>query len=80
MIVQLHYGEDGIDPTRSVHGDAVDIDDILSEVLGDEADLLARIEEKKQAGYATVEKDLMETMEEEEMEEPEYDTGAGGED
>ena len=24
MIVQLHYGEDGIDPTRSVHGDAVD--------------------------------------------------------
>jgi len=80
MIVQLHYGEDGVDPTRSVHGDAVDIDDILSEVLGDEADLLARIEEKKQAGYATVEKDLMETIEEEELEEPEYDTGAGGED
>jgi DNA-directed RNA polymerase subunit A' len=75
MIVQLHYGEDGIDPTRSVHGDAVDVDDILSEVLGDEADLLAKIGETKQIGYATVEKDLMETIEEEELEEPEYDMG-----
>ena len=75
MIVQLYYGEDGIDPTRSVHGDAVDVDDILSEVLGDEADLLAKFGETKQAGYATVEKDLMETMEEEELEEPEYESG-----
>jgi DNA-directed RNA polymerase subunit A' len=39
------------------------------------------LEEKKQAGYATIEKDLMETIEEEEAEEPEYDTGgSGGED
>ncbi|WP_019178285.1 DNA-directed RNA polymerase subunit A' [Methanomassiliicoccus luminyensis] len=82
MIVQLRYGEDGVDPTRSVGGDAIDVDDILSEVLGDEADLLAKIEEKKQAGYATIEKDLMEatTAEEEELEEPEYDSGGGGED
>jgi DNA-directed RNA polymerase subunit A' len=78
MIVQLEYGEDGVDPSRSVQGDAVDIDDILSEVLGDDAETLAKIEEKKQAGYATIEKDLMETMEEEEIEEPEYDTGGGG--
>ena len=75
MIVQLYYGEDGIDPTRSVHGEAVDIDDILSEVLGDEADLLAKFGETKQVGYATVEKDLMETVEEEELEEPEYESG-----
>jgi len=77
MIVQLHYGEDGIDPTRSVHGEAVDVDDILSEVLGDEADLLARIGERKQAGYATMEKDLMEVMEDEEIEESDYE-GSGG--
>jgi len=76
-IVQLHYGEDGVDPTRSVHGDAVDVDDILSEVLGDEADLLAKIGDTRTIGYATVEKDLMETIEEEEAEEPEYDSGGG---
>jgi DNA-directed RNA polymerase subunit A' len=81
IIVQLKYGEDGVDPSRSVQGDAVDVDDILSEVLGDDAEALARIEEKKLAGYATIEKDLMETMEEEEVEEPEYDAGgSGGED
>lgn len=78
IIVQLRYGEDGVDPCRSVQGDAVDVDDILSEVLGDDAEALARIEEKKLAGYATIEKDLMETMEEEEAEEPEYDAGGGG--
>ncbi len=81
MIVQLQYGEDGVDPCRSVQGDAVDIDDILAEVLGDDAEALARLEEKKVAGYATMEKDLMETTEEEEAEEPEYDAGgSGGED
>ncbi|MBI0583818.1 MAG: DNA-directed RNA polymerase subunit A' [Methanomassiliicoccus sp.] len=80
IIVQLRYGEDGVDPCRSVQGDAVDVDDILSEVLGDDAEALARIQEKKLAGYATMEKDLMETMEEEEPEELEYDAGGGGED
>jgi DNA-directed RNA polymerase subunit A' len=78
MIVQLQYGEDGVDPCRSVQGDAVDIDDILAEVLGDDAEALARLEEKKVAGYATMEKDLMETIEEEEVEETEYDAGGGG--
>ena len=67
-----------MDPCRSVQGDAVDIDDILAEVLGDDAEALARLEEKKVAGYATMEKDLMETIEEEEVEEPEYDAGGGG--
>ena len=41
------YGEDGVDPSRSIQGNAVDVDDILCEVLGDEADLLAKIEEKR---------------------------------
>ncbi|OPY34824.1 MAG: DNA-directed RNA polymerase subunit A' [Methanomassiliicoccales archaeon PtaU1.Bin124] len=80
-IIQFHYGEDGVDPTRSVNGEAIDIDDILAEVLGeDEAELLAKIEEKKVGGYATVEKDLMETGEED-MEEvgEETDFESGGE-
>jgi len=78
LIVQFRYGEDGIDPSRSVQGDAIDVDDILFDVLGDRAELLAKIEEKKLAGYATMEKDLMETVEEEEIEEPEFE--GGGED
>ena len=76
MVVQFKYGEDGIDPCRSVQGDAVDVDDLLIEVLGDEAELLAKIEEKKLAGYATIEKDLnLETEDEEEFEEPEFESG-----
>jgi DNA-directed RNA polymerase subunit A' len=75
-VIQFRYGDDGIDPSRSVQGEAVDVDDILVDVLGDEAELLAKIEEKKVAGYATVEKDLMETEEEEEeYEEPEFEGG-----
>jgi len=75
MVVQFKYGEDGIDPCRSVQGDAIDIDDLLMEVLGDEAELLAKIEEKKLIGYATIEKDLMETEDEEESEETEFESG-----
>ena len=71
--MQLHY-EDGIDPTRSVHGDAVDVDDILSR-SGRRGRPPCQDSETKQIGYATVEKDLMETIEEEELEEPEYDMG-----
>jgi DNA-directed RNA polymerase subunit A' len=58
-----------------VQGDAIDIDDLLMEVLGDEAELLAKIEEKKLIGYATIEKDLMETEDEEESEETEFESG-----
>ena len=77
-IIQFQYGEDGVDPTRSVNSKAIDIDDILYEVLGDEADLLAKVEDKKMGGYATVEKDLMETFDEdaeETAEEPEFESG-----
>ncbi len=34
-IIQFKYGEDGIDPTRSIQGDSVDVDDIILGVLGD---------------------------------------------
>lgn len=82
MVIQLKYGEDGVDPTRSASGEALDVDDILTEVLGDEAEIISQIEENKQTGYATMEQDLMEAVAEDdlEMEEPEYDLGGGGED
>jgi DNA-directed RNA polymerase subunit A' len=76
-VIQFKYG---VDPCRSVQGEAIDIDDILVEVLGDEAELLSRIEEKKVGGYATVEKDLMETEGDEEDElETDTEFEAGGE-
>ncbi len=34
-IIQFKFGEDGIDPSRSVQGEAVDIDDTLLKVFGD---------------------------------------------
>jgi len=33
-IIQFKYGDDGIDPTRSVQGDALDLNDIFQAVLG----------------------------------------------
>ena len=32
-IIQFNYGEDGVDPAKSIRGDAVDIEDIIREVL-----------------------------------------------
>ena len=75
-VIQFRYGDDGIDPCRSVQGEPIDIEDILVEVLGDEAELLSRLEDRKVISYATTEKDLMETEEEEEeYEEPEFESG-----
>ncbi len=33
-VVQFSYGEDGVDPMRSIHGKAVDIDRIIERVVG----------------------------------------------
>ncbi|HUL40240.1 MAG TPA: DNA-directed RNA polymerase subunit A' [Methanomassiliicoccales archaeon] len=78
-IIQFRYGDDGVDPARSVQGDPIDIEDILNEVLGEEAELLARVEDRKVVSYATTEKDLMETegedFEGEESEEPDFEGG-----
>ncbi len=34
VIIQFRYGDDGVDPTRSVQGEAVDLDDIFRQVIG----------------------------------------------
>ena len=58
-IVQFKYGEDGIDPARSVRGKAIDINDLLVEVLGaDAASTLIVAEDTAGTSYGTREKDL----------------------
>lgn len=60
-IVQFRYGEDGVDPARTVRGKAIDYDDLFAEVLGDRAGLIAVVEEKDVGGdYGSLEKDEME--------------------
>ncbi len=79
-IIQFTYGEDGIDPARSVQGDSVDIDDIILGVLGDEGELIAKVQEKGVVSYGIQDRDLLETSEEAETEEePEFESGGGGE-
>lgn len=37
-IIQFVYGEDGIDPSRSIQGKAIDLDDIIRETIGYDTD------------------------------------------
>ncbi len=68
-VVQFKYGEDGVDPARTVRGKAIDLDDLFAEVLGDRADELLKIDTKDVGGdYGSLEKDEMEYIEEEESE------------
>jgi len=62
-IVQFKFGEDGIDPSRSVQGRAVDVDDILRDVLG--AKKYATLpEERVVSKYGELEEGLEMTEEE----------------
>jgi DNA-directed RNA polymerase subunit A' len=69
-VIQFKYGEDGVDPSRTVRGKAIDLDDLFAEVLGDEADTLLKVEDLSVGeDYGTREKDEMEYTEEEDGEE-----------
>ncbi|MGC8584679.1 MAG: DNA-directed RNA polymerase subunit A' [Thermoplasmata archaeon] len=35
-LIQLYYGEDGIDPTRSMNGSSIDYDDVMYRVMGED--------------------------------------------
>jgi DNA-directed RNA polymerase subunit A' len=75
-IIQYMYGEDGTDPARGVQGDSVDVDDVILEVLGDEGELLAKVQEKGVVSYGIQDRDLLETPEETEAEDDtEFDAG-----
>ena len=56
-IVQFKYGEDGIDPAHSVRGKAIDVNDLLLEVLGDDAKQLIEAEDNNGESYGAREKD-----------------------
>lgn len=70
-VVQFKYGEDGVDPTRTVRGKAIDLDDLFAEVLGENADRILHHTDDRDIGddYGSREKDEMEYTEEEESEE-----------
>ena len=56
-IIQFEFGEDGIDPSRGIQGKAVDVDDILLDVLGEKV-FAEVIKEKVIENYGIQEKDL----------------------
>lgn len=69
-IVQFRYGEDGVDPSKAVRGKAIDLDDLFSDVLGDDYESLLKLESKgSDRDYGSIEKDEMEYIEEEGSEE-----------
>jgi len=70
-IIQFRFGEDGVDPSRSIQGDAVSLDEILQEVLGEEPSWQERLKEKEIASYGAQEKDLASDVAEDE--EPEVE-------
>jgi len=78
-IIQFRFGEDGVDPSRSVQGHAVDIDDILQEVLGEEPSWKERLREQEMASYGLTEKDMYVEITEEETEPEESEEPAGEE-
>ncbi len=69
-VVQFFYGEDGVDPSKAVRGKAIDMDDLFSEVLGDDYEGLLHLDTKDVGGdYGALEKDEMEYSEDEDSEE-----------
>jgi DNA-directed RNA polymerase subunit A' len=79
IIVQFAFGEDGIDPKKSVQGDAIDLDAIIRDVLEGHKKLAkVKLEEKEEfvGGYGEIDRDILmpaETVEEIESEETEYE-------
>jgi DNA-directed RNA polymerase subunit A' len=76
-IIQFNYGEDSIDPLRSIQGNAIDVDDVIRDVVGkdmgfDELEAL----ESEISSYGEQEKDMyVEMGEEEDIEEEDISGG-----
>jgi len=76
-VIQFDYGEDSIDPMRSIQGSAVDVDDIIRDVIGKELEFEEELE-REISSYGEQEKDMfVEVGEEEGIEEE--DTSGGEE-
>jgi DNA-directed RNA polymerase subunit A' len=78
-VIQFRFGDDGIDPTRSIQGKAVDLDEIITDVLGKEhLDKLGERDTKEIAGYGGIEKDAEVEVEVEGPAEDEIEPDNGG--
>ncbi|MBE6528030.1 MAG: DNA-directed RNA polymerase subunit A' [Thermoplasmata archaeon] len=65
-VVQFKYGEDGVDPAKTVRGKAIDLDDLFFEVFGEAAEDFVHDNDKDVGSdYGALEKDEMEYVEEE---------------
>jgi len=71
-IVQFRFGEDGVDPMRSVQGKAIDVDDIIREILGPEIEIEADQEMFEGLGFSDYEELRIE------LEEEDYSFEEGG--
>ncbi len=76
-IIQFEYGEDGIDPTRSLRGKSVNVNDAIQEVLG--LDLGPEKSAKGKMTYDREDVELTRSMLDEISEEGDSDTDYGGE-
>ncbi|MGB9635933.1 MAG: DNA-directed RNA polymerase subunit A', partial [Thermoplasmata archaeon] len=73
-IIQFRYGEDGIDPARSVQGNAIDAVDLLMDLMGGkEKEVLEELSEAEVdlLKYGEVDRDILFAEEEMEIEEEE---------
>ena len=75
-IIQFDYGDDGIDPTRSVQGKSVDFDKIVNNVIGfelDDSESFKKLSESEHFGYGEREIEITEI-------EPDSDDSDDGDD
>jgi DNA-directed RNA polymerase subunit A' len=78
-VIQFKFGDDGIDPARSIQGKAVDLDEIITDVMGKEhLDALGMREVKEIAGYGGIEKDVEVETEVEVSGDDEIEPDSGG--
>ena len=70
-IIQFFYGDDGVDPTKSVQGNAVDYDKVINNILGFETDMETVIKGdiKEHFGYGEREIEIAESEPEENLDE-----------
>ncbi|MFA5771126.1 MAG: DNA-directed RNA polymerase subunit A' [Thermoplasmata archaeon] len=79
MVVQFSFGDDNIDPSKSVRGEAVDVDDIISSVVGRKFVPTPAEEEEKLMSFGGRDFDLENVVPEgSEEETPEVEGGEEG--
>jgi DNA-directed RNA polymerase subunit A' len=73
IVIQFQYGDDGIDPSRSVQGDAVDVDDIFRMVLGKSVNFIE--ERETPFSFAEFDADIVNPPEEDSLDDDSFEDG-----